>query len=72
MQKLVDEAKRNHGQLEAGQCYHLVIPSVLGGAYSSDNIRRINLVEWLSASGDMAKQIEKIPDGTKIKLKTIR
>jgi hypothetical protein len=72
MRRLVAEAEQIHGKLESGECYHLVIPSVLGGAYSCENIRRISMTEWLSASGDIARQIKDLPDGAEVRLKTTK
>jgi|ERR1035437_3535116 hypothetical protein len=62
MVPLIARAKAALGSLADGQVYCLVIPSVLGGKYSEENIRIISLQELLAYSGSMARQLEKIPD----------
>jgi hypothetical protein len=69
MQKLVERAQASQGPLPPGRVYCLVIPGVLGGAYSESNIRTITLAELLSCSGYMARQIDGLPDGTNVELK---
>jgi hypothetical protein len=51
------------------RCYCLKLPSPLGGAYALDNIGLIDRAELITASGDIARQIDGLPDGTQIKLK---
>src|ERR1043166_5315649 len=50
MKRLVSLAETALGPLSEGQCYHLVVPGVLGGTYTEDNIRRISLHEWVSCA----------------------
>ena len=71
MLALVEKAEASLGGLSEGECYHLVIPSVLGGAYAIENIRKISITEWLGFSGEVAQQIEALPDGTQVKLKWV-
>jgi hypothetical protein len=68
MSALVDRAKAAHGPLADGQVYYLVIPGLLGGKYSEENIRKISLREILSYCGSMAHQMENVPDGTEVKI----
>ena len=68
MSALVARAKAAHGPLAEGQVYYLVIPGLLGGKYSEENIRKISLQEVLSYCGDMAHQMEDVPDGTEVKI----
>ncbi len=68
---LVEKAEAALGSLSENECYHLVIPSVLGGAYAVENIKRIAITDWLGFSGEVARQIEDLPDGTQVKLKWI-
>ena len=63
MLALVARAEAALGPLKDGQVYYLVVPGVLGGKYAEDNIRKISLVELLAYSGDMAHQIDNVPDG---------
>jgi hypothetical protein len=68
MSGLVCRAKAAHGPIAEGQVYYLVIPGLLGGKYSEENIRKISLQELLSYCGDMAHQMENVPDGTEVKI----
>jgi len=68
MSPLVVRAQAAHGPLAEGQVYYLVIPGILGGKYAEDNIRKISLVELLAYSGDMAHQIDDVPDGAHVKI----
>jgi hypothetical protein len=47
----------------------LKIPATLGGAYALDNIGTIDRGELIAFSGDLAKQIDGLPDGTQIRLR---
>lgn len=71
MSSLINEAKAKLGELEAGYKYHLTIPGVLGGEYSAANIVSVPQSEQLIFSGDVARQIETLPDGAQIELKVI-
>jgi len=71
MKLLRDQAERALGKLSANECYHLVIPAPLGGAYALSNIKKISIGEWLSFSGYVAHQIKDLPDGTPIEFKWI-
>ena len=68
MSPLVVRAEAAHGPLAEGQVYYLVVPGVLGGKYAEDNIRKIGLTELLAYSGDMAHQIEDVPDGGQVRI----
>lgn len=69
MQALVDRAQQKLGPLNEGEKYYLVIPGPLGGAYAESNIQKLSLTQLISLSGDIAQQIENLPDGAKIQLK---
>ncbi len=71
MAKLTAEAKASLGEPGDGRCFYLKIPAVLGGECAIDNIGQISLTELISVSGDTAKQIEELPDGTRIKIKLV-
>jgi len=66
MTVLVDRARAAHGPLLVGECFCLVIPGILGGKYSEENIRKTSVTELLSYTGKMAEQIEDIPDGESV------
>ena len=71
MKLLRDQAERALGKLTTNECYHLVIPATLGGAYALSNIKKISIGEWLSFSGYVAHQIKDLPDGTRVAFKWI-
>jgi hypothetical protein len=56
------------GPLSEGRCYCLKIPAVLGGVYDVSNLGEIALDELISFSGDLAQQVEGLPDGAQIRL----
>jgi len=68
MLPLVARAQAAHGPLAEGQVYYLVVPGLLGGRYAEDNIRKISLVELLVYCGDMAHQMDGVPDGAEVRL----
>ena len=71
MTNLVEDAKESVGPLGPRRKYRLVIPGVLGGQYDISNIKSVPLLELVSFSGDLAKQIRDMPDGQQIELKVI-
>lgn len=71
MSRLVEAAERALGTLSAGRKYCLVIPGALGGAYDVSNVKTVTLAELIRLSGDLASQIENLPDGTEINLKVV-
>ena len=66
MRLLSERAAAAFGVPEAGRCYGLKIPAVLGGAYDEPNLATLPLDELIRASGDLARQIHDLPDGTPI------
>jgi hypothetical protein len=68
MENIVAKAEASLGPLASGRVYYLVTPSILGGSYFGTNIRTITLIELLSYSGEMARQMEGVPDGSKVKI----
>lgn len=68
---MVDEAKKMLGELKEGYKYYMVIPGVLNGEYSGNNIKTAPFKEVIGLSGDLGKQIKDLPDGAEIKLKVI-
>ena len=68
MSPLVVRAEAAHGPLTQGQVYCLVVPGILGGKYTEENIRKISLVELLAYAGDMAHQIDGVRDGAQVKI----
>ena len=71
MSDLVALANDQCGPLSEGRKYCLKIPGVLGGAYGGDNLATALQVDLVRLSGDIARQIEKLPDGAQIKLRIV-
>ena len=69
MVALVEVASASLGSLPKGCKYCLKIPAVLGGEYDSANFGCISEIELILASGDMAKQIANLPDGTPVQFR---
>lgn len=69
MRALVEEARKSLGPLEEGRKYGLKIPGVLGGAYGGDNLAQLPLADIIGAAGDIARQIDGLPDGSKVQLR---
>ena len=67
MSGIVGEMVDIYGELQIGECFGLVIPAVLGGEYSANNIRRRCLYDYLRFTGDIARQTNNLKDGDKIK-----
>lgn len=68
MDNLVQIAKDTVGKLMQGEKYCLKLPGVLGGEYNSENIGKVSQMEQIGFSGDLAKQIKDLPDGTEFKI----
>ena len=69
MRELVERTRSMLGMPAAERCYCLKIPATLGGAYTLANIGTIDRAELISFSGDIAKQIDDVPDGAQIRLR---
>ena len=71
MSALADQAYVKLGVLPDGHRYCLRIPGVLGGEYGGDNLTTAPLADIIRFSGDLARQIDELPDGAAIELKFI-
>ena len=71
MTELVQQARDRLGSLRPGFKYCLKVPGTLGGEYGGDNLATISLGGLVTASGDIARQIEDLPDGAHVKLSII-
>lgn len=71
MLPLVSAAMARLGSLGQGRKYCLKIPAVLGGEYGGENLGTIDFRELISASGDMAKQIADVPDGSAVEIRVV-
>jgi hypothetical protein len=68
MKNLVSLANDRLGPLTEGKKYCLKVPAIMGGDYGGDNFGIINFNELIRFSGDIAKQVNELPDGTQVKL----
>jgi hypothetical protein len=71
MERLVGLATSKLGSPPEGSCFCLKIPAVLGGAFDLKNVGTITIGELLATAGDIAFQIKDLPDGTKIRFRTV-
>jgi hypothetical protein len=71
MSSLVSLANDQCGPLTEGRKYCLKIPGVLGGTYGGENVATAPQVELVRFSGDIARQIEELPDGAQITLRVV-
>jgi len=71
MERIREAAFHALGALGDGQCYCLKIPAVLGGEYVPQNFGTISLIELIGAAGEIARQIENVPDGTRVEFKIV-
>jgi hypothetical protein len=67
--KLVDHALARLGPVTGGEVYSLTPQALVAGDYAFENLIRIDLVELIYLSGDIARQTRDLPDGAHIKLK---
>ncbi len=65
---LIDEAEEKFGILEIGQCYALIKPAVIGGDYSTENMRVAAINEYLAFTGDIAYQTKDLKQGDKVQI----
>ena len=71
MRRLVSLANDNCGPLAEGRKYCLKIPAALGGGYVSENLATAPMIELVRFSGDVARQIHDLPDGSTVNLKFV-
>ena len=67
---LVDDLVAAGLTLGPGQCYCFKVPPALGGAYGVGNVAVISLCEHLSFLASFYEQLEGIPDGNHVVLRT--
>jgi hypothetical protein len=67
----VEDARATLGALRLGYKYYFVTPGVLGGRYTPDNMQQLSLTELISISGDIARQIDGLPDGATVRIGTV-
>ena len=69
MRPIVEAAYEKLGDPGNERCYCLKIPAILGGLYETDNIGTVQIVELISFAGDLAEQIDDLPDGAQVEFK---
>jgi hypothetical protein len=72
MTRLVELATRSLGPLGEDRCYCLKIPAVLGGRYELSNFGIITHSELLAFTGDVAEQVNDVPDGATVRFRWIK
>ena len=65
---LIDPAEEHFGVLEAGECYAMIIPAIMEGEYSIENLRVCSVYEYLSLSGEMAFKTKDLKDGDQFEI----
>lgn len=71
MRELVALAREKCGPLPEGRKYCLKTPGILGGEYAGDNLATVPLLELVASSGDIARQLQDLPDGATVRLKVV-
>jgi hypothetical protein len=71
MATMVDLAAKVVGALARDRVYCLKVPSLLGGPYEADNLGSIGLLELIGVAGQIAEEIDGLPDGAQIALRVI-
>jgi hypothetical protein len=49
-----------------GQCYAFRVPPILGGKVEADNVEVMDLAVWVSVCGQLHRQVQALPPGTKV------
>lgn len=68
MTALVDLAEEKLGINSKDRCFCFITLPVLGGSYGVENIKTVSLLELIAFSGNVAKQIEDLPEGSQVKI----
>lgn len=65
---LIDAAVARLGRPSMGEVYSLKLPALIAGDYAVENLIKLELVELIYLSGDIARQTRDLPDGVKVRL----
>ncbi|WMS86579.1 T6SS immunity protein Tdi1 domain-containing protein [Pleionea litopenaei] len=71
MEKMVNEAKENLGELPDGMKYHMTIPGPLGGEYGGSNLKIVSTLEIIRYSGSLGYQTKDLAQGEIFEFKVI-
>ena len=66
---LVDAATQRLGLTVLGEVYSRTLSAILSGDYGHENLVRIDLVDLIYLTGDLARQTRDLPDGARVQLK---
>lgn len=70
LESLVADCLRAHGALTMDRCLGYRMLPVFGGDYSGDNRVPMRAAEHFAFTGDVHRQIDGLPDGATVELKT--
>lgn len=68
---LVDAAAVRLGPPDPGQVYSLRLPAMIAGDYAHDNLVKIDLVDLVYLSGDLARQTRDLPEGSPVNIRIV-
>lgn len=68
---LVDAAAERLGPPTVGEVYSLALPALLSGDYGHENLVKVDLVELIYLSGDLARQTRDLPEGALVNIKVV-
>lgn len=69
MEKTAAKAQKKLGELDEDECYAFrVWPPLCEDGYRKDNLVKRDLIDWIRASGEMAKQINDLPEGATLRI----
>jgi hypothetical protein len=71
MERLVATATAVLGTPMAGCCFCLKVPAAIGGPYEAENFGTIAIAELLAVSGNIAAQIQDLPEGTPVEVRIV-
>jgi Domain of unknown function (DUF1851) len=66
---LVDRVMAAGMHLQPGQCYSLLIPPILGGDYTTENMVILPIFEHFGVYGSYHEQLRDVSDGTQVVIK---
>ncbi|EIZ78224.1 hypothetical protein WSK_3199 [Novosphingobium sp. Rr 2-17] len=66
---LVDAAVKRLGPVAMGEVYSLTPQALIAGDYAPENLIRVDLIDLIFTTGDIARQVRDLPDGAPVQLK---
>lgn len=71
LRALADECRGAGKMLNEEECYAFIVPPVLGGGYTVENVWVAPRREWFSVTADLFQQIKNLPDGSHVKIEAV-